>query len=97
MVFHFFPLFIRPRFDTLRPMSEMPLDLALREIGETRHLLQGLITSSESFDYRAAKAALKKLDQKVRKLGRIQSRLQGQAASAPNVQAVDFGPLKSAL
>lgn len=53
-----------------------PLDLAIRKISETRSLLALVVTSSESFDYPKAKAALCELELKLRELGRIQARLQ---------------------
>ncbi|HUR47717.1 MAG TPA: hypothetical protein VMZ27_17670 [Candidatus Saccharimonadales bacterium] len=57
-------------------MNIDPLTMALREIAETRALLECLITSSEGFDYPKAKVALAGLDKKIRELTRIQSRLQ---------------------
>jgi len=62
-----------------------PLDLAIRHICETRHLLDGLITSSETFDYRKAKDALYALQLKIRELGRVKASLEGQIISAPNI------------
>jgi len=52
-----------------------PVDVALREIGETKRLLELLITSSESFDYPRAKAALVELQGKVKALGKMKARL----------------------
>ena len=53
-----------------------PIDIAIRKISETRHLLALVVTSSENFDYPKAKAALGELELKLRELGRIQSRLE---------------------
>lgn len=68
-------------------MHTDPVDLALRHVSETKHLLETLITSSESFDYPAAKLALKALQRKSRELAKAQAELQmGSSASlAPNV------------
>lgn len=68
-----------------------PLSLALREITETRRLLEGLITSSESFDYPKAKVALRELNQKVRELRKLEARLLADLQSAdPNIHVLDF-------
>ena len=67
-----------------------PIDLALKHVSETKHLLDALITSSESFDYRKAKLALKELQEKSRELGKVQAELQAQSAMVlpPNVIAI---------
>src|SRR2546430_4951756 len=52
------------------------LSTALAEIAETKHLLERLIISSESFDYVEAKSALTKLNRKIRDLGKLQSKYQ---------------------
>ncbi|MDB6030076.1 MAG: hypothetical protein JWM16_414 [Verrucomicrobiales bacterium] len=77
-------------------MNTDPLTLALREIAETRGLLENLITSSESFDYPQAKLALTKLNRKVRDLARVQTKLQAQhRARFPDICMPDFGrPIK---
>lgn len=63
-----------------------PLDAAIRSISETRHLLALVVTSSESFDYHKAKAALGDLQLKLRELGRLQARLENtRPAEAPGV------------
>ena len=64
-------------------MSSDPVQLALREITETKHLLEALIISSESFDYCAAKAALGSLQKKVRSLGKLQAELSAQRSDMP--------------
>lgn len=66
-----------------------PLDLAIRKISETRHLLALVVTSSESFDYVKAKSALGELQLKIRELGRLQARLE-QANSAPREDVIPF-------
>lgn len=75
-------------------MSISPIALALREIEDTRNLLSGLITSSETFDYVTAKGALRALERKMKHLERIQAQLEGfhraRAVVAPNVRVVDF-------
>ena len=58
-----------------------PVDLALKHVSETKHLLDALITSSESFDYHKAKRALKALQEKSRELGRARAALLAQATA----------------
>ena len=79
-------------------MNIDPLSTALTEIAETKHLLEQLITSSESFDYVKAKSVLTELNRKVRALGKLQSKYQrslglgtgpGQAEGG-NICVVDF-------
>ena len=60
-------------------MNRNPVDIALQHVSETKHLLDALITSSESFDYRKAKSALKALEKKSRELGKLQAELQVQS------------------
>ena len=72
-------------------MNNDPMTLALREIAETRGLLETLITSSESFDYPQAKIALTKLNRKVRDLARLQAKLQEKQRSRfPDICMPDF-------
>jgi hypothetical protein len=74
-------------------MSGDPLDIAIKEISETKNLLAALITSSESFDYPTAKKSLVLLQRKLRELGKLQRALTDQAEvsrCSGNVQAVDF-------
>jgi hypothetical protein len=52
-----------------------PIDIALREVTDTKRLLEALVRSSESFDYVRAKATLEQLRVKVRVLGRTQAEL----------------------
>jgi hypothetical protein len=51
------------------------MDVALQHVNETKHLLDALITSSESFDYRKAKLALRALQEKSRELGKLRAKL----------------------
>jgi hypothetical protein len=72
-------------------MNLDPLSLALHEITETRRLLETLITSSESFDYPKAKAALRELNRKVRELRKHEAVLQDQVkALYPKIHVLDF-------
>jgi hypothetical protein len=71
-----------------------PLVIALQNIVQTRKLVEELVTSSESFDYRKAKAAIKSLQQMSRSLSKAQAALSNQTPTrqAPtNIQVVDFG------
>ena len=71
-------------------MNCNPVELALQHVNETKHLLDALLTSSESFDYPKAKLALKALQKKSRDLARLRAELLAvTAASAPaNVVAL---------
>jgi hypothetical protein len=55
---------------------------ALRSLSRTRQLLAALITSSESFDYPAAKQALKELQQMIRELAREEALLNEKGRSS---------------
>ena len=75
-------------------MNSQPLAVALREIVETRKLVEGIVISSENFDYMKAKRAIATLERKVKRLGKLQAQLQ-QAhrlpiAKAKNIIVVDF-------
>lgn len=61
-------------------MHSNPVDLALKHVSETKHLLDALITSSESFDYQKAKLALKALEAKSRELGKVRAELLAKSA-----------------
>lgn len=77
-------------------MNVDPVSLALQNITETKHLLQTLITSSESFDYFKAKATLDLLDKKIKHLTKVQAQLQSTAQpTAKNVRVVDFTSARS--
>ncbi|HEV8542242.1 MAG TPA: hypothetical protein VGR78_07620 [Verrucomicrobiae bacterium] len=56
---------------------------ALQSLSRTRQLLTLLITSSESFDYPAAKEALKEVQKMIRELAREEARLNHQASPQP--------------
>ena len=60
-------------------MHGNPVDLALKHVSETKHLLDALITSSESFDYQKARLALKALQEKSRELGKARAELLAQS------------------
>jgi hypothetical protein len=64
------------------PMNRNPVDVALQHVSETKHLLDALLTSSESFDYPTAKQALKALHKKSRELAKVRAELLEQAAAA---------------
>lgn len=68
-----------------------PLSVALREVTETRRLVETLITSSESFDYPKAKLALRDLNRKVRDLAKVEARMQAEfTAREPKIHVLDF-------
>ena len=73
----------RPHGQAFCGMNSDPLELALREVTDTKRLLEALITSSESFDYRRAKATLQELNVKVRTLSRMQAEFIGGRGLAP--------------
>jgi ribosomal protein L17 len=77
-------------------MNSDPIDIALRNLCETRQMLERLITSSESFDYHQARIALKELQKKTEVLGRIQSELTAKKMKAPNIRVVDFRSAEAA-
>ncbi len=62
-------------------MNGHPVDVALQHVSEAKHLLDGLITSSESFDYPKAKLALKALQKKTRDLEKLRAELMMQSAA----------------
>jgi hypothetical protein len=73
-----------------------PLVMALQKIVESKRLLEDLVTSSESFDYRKAKVTLKSLEEMIRTLSKAQAELSVQSPLQPrtkmpsNIQPVDF-------
>lgn len=72
-------------------MNKNPLAVALREIAETKSLLDLLITSSETFDYPQAKIALHKLQQKTRELAKLQQQLtELQKVYEPDLHLLNF-------
>lgn len=62
-----------------------PLELAIREISETHHLLGLLITSSESFDYPKAKLVLTELQKKSRQLTKARADLMSRRCKSEGV------------
>jgi len=72
-------------------MKNDPLSTALKEIIETREMVESLIVSSETFDYIKAKAALRELSRKVRHLTRVRAELEAlQRTREPNIYVVQF-------
>ena len=57
------------------PPSNSPTFEALRRITKARQILEEVVTSSESFDYRKAKQGLIDLQRIIRELGREEARL----------------------
>ena len=64
-------------------MNCNPIDVALQHVSETKHWLDALITSSESFDYPKAKLALQALQKKSRELGRLRAKLLSDLTDVP--------------
>ena len=68
-----------------------PLAIALREIAETKSLLQSLLKSSENFDYPKAKLALRELTKKVQALSKAKAKFETLLKQRePNIRLVDF-------
>lgn len=61
--------------------------LALRSVTRARQVLEQVVTSSESFDYRKAKQGLQELQHLIRELGRQESRLRSDLASTSGSRA----------
>ncbi|MDX1951389.1 MAG: hypothetical protein SFY81_04350 [Verrucomicrobiota bacterium] len=57
-------------------MNAEAVELAINALGETRRLLEKVVTSSESFDYNEARAGLLQLEKQIRTLSQLQARLQ---------------------
>jgi hypothetical protein len=72
-------------------MSSDPVQLALREITETKHLLEALTTSPDFFDYHLAKSVLENLRKKVRSLGKLQAELSARRSDLPEL-IIPFPP-----
>lgn len=68
-------------------MTRDPIVVALREVAQTKHLVQAFLLASKSIDYIAAEAVLQALDQKVRTLGKVQARLMGQCSNSDAIIA----------
>ena len=60
---------------------------ALSRITRARQILEEVVISSENFDYRKAKGALKELQKMVRELGREEARLRLVELCSPNSAA----------
>ena len=58
-----------------QPQSSSPTFEALRRITKARQVLEEVVISSESFDYRRAKQGLIDLQRIIRELGREEARL----------------------
>ena len=72
-------------------MNIDPLSTALKEITETQSLLEGLIQSSERFDYPKAKTALRRLSLKIRALDKVRVEFEARLkARTPNIHILDF-------
>jgi hypothetical protein len=68
-----------------------PLSTALKQITETRDLVERLIISSESFDYPQAKLVLERLQKQVRELAKLQAKYQQlDQMRDPNICLLDF-------
>jgi len=68
-----------------------PLSTALKQITETRDLVERLIISSESFDYPQAKLVLERLQKKVRELAKLQTKYQQlDQRRNPDICLLDF-------
>jgi len=76
---------------SITTMNTDPLSTAIKEINETKHLLEALLSASESFDYPKAKVAVRSLHRKVRDLARLEAEFQEmENLRAPNIRVVDF-------
>ena len=72
-------------------MNTDPLSTAIKEISETKHLLESLLIASENFDYPKAKLAVRSLHRKVRDLAKLEAEFQWMDnLRAPNIRVVDF-------
>ena len=72
-------------------MKNDPLTTALRSVAETKHLVEALIFSSESFDYPQAKKTLSMLERKLKELAKAQAEMESLAQMRqPNIQVVNF-------
>ena len=72
-------------------MNIDPLSTALKEIVETRAMVESLVVSSEQFDYSKAKLALRDLTKKVQALAKTQAKFAVLLKERqPNIRVVDF-------
>ncbi|MGV3773602.1 MAG: hypothetical protein ACO1QB_11915 [Verrucomicrobiales bacterium] len=78
-----------------RRPAQAPLAVALQRITETRRIVEHLVTSSESFDYPAAKLALNRLQEQVRELQRFESHLAAKLQDANSSSEAAILPFRS--
>lgn len=72
-------------------MKSDPLTTALRNVAETKYLLESLLYSSESFDYTRAKKAIGLLDRKIKVLGRLQNEMETLVQiRQPEIRVINF-------
>ena len=72
-------------------MNIDPLSTALKEIVETRAMVESLIISSERFDYSKAKLALRELTKKSQALAKTKAKFETLLKERePNIRVVDF-------
>ena len=68
-----------------------PLSTALKEIVETRAVVESLIVSSERFDYSKARSALRDLTKKAQALAKTKAKFEALLKERePNIRVVDF-------
>ena len=67
--------------------SQTPTLNALRSLTRARQLLEEVVTSSESFDYRKAKKGLNDLQRLIGELGREEARLRTDLSCGPGFSA----------
>lgn len=65
-------------------MTSDPVAIALREIAETKHLVEALVLT-RTVDYLTAEAILEQLDRKVRRLGKIEARLMEECRTSDRI------------
>jgi len=74
-------------------MNIDPLGTALREIAETRALLETLLISSEQFNYPRAKIAMGQLRKKLQTLTKTKARFEELVQQRqPHIQVINFRP-----
>jgi hypothetical protein len=72
-------------------MNIDPLSTALKEIVETRAMVESLIVSSERFDYSKAKLALRELTKKSQALAKTKAKFETLLKERePNIRVIDF-------
>ena len=74
-------------------MKSDPLNVALRSVAETKHLLEALLIASETFEYKKAEKTLALLLKKMKELGRLQAEMEALVqVREPNIRVVNFRP-----